>query len=333
MNSESNIRLPEALTPYLYFSHDRRRALALGASGRARWLEIDPARRAVEIAPAPLSLPMATLAAGDTVLIGSHALDRLLVATGEGARVIAAPSGELVAEVGRLPGRAHALSPSGRWLLSFEEETMWSMDLEREQREWVDTHSFHAVENAAGEEEWLHHDHVDFLATFPYAGDDAEEGGEERFWVAAGCYGFVVTHLARADESIVAVLREPGRSHVAAAGVIYDPTLVLWPFGRRHAFAIHGEGTGVVAVDPESGELHHCRVRPGGKQPYSFIRHVAPSADEASAYVRCRDGAFLWRVGEAPVRIAEPRADVLALYRGALLVADGESLRWVAVEG
>jgi hypothetical protein len=125
----------------------------------------------------------------------------------------------------------------------------------------------------------------------------------------------------------------PGRTTLASKGIVYDPTQVLSPFGQRHAFVVHGSGLGLAAVDPAGGELHHCELRPGCRQPYAFVHHVVPCGQVPTAYVGCKDGSFLWRVGQAPERIPDPAGVVVALFPDVLLCGDGETLAWEPLGG
>jgi hypothetical protein len=162
----------------------------------------------------------------------------------------------------------------------------------------------HVVEREAGEWVAVYLEHVDGIVVLP-AEDEVQP--DDDFWIAAGCYGFVATHLVDVDRFRREVYPIPGDSR-EFGDMVYDPTEVLPQLGQRHVFVLHGSGTGVAAIEPATGEFHHCWIRGRRKQPYAFIRHVVPCGTVPTAWVRSGDGDFLWRVGEAPVSAPGPPA-------------------------
>src|SRR5687768_1434525 len=121
----ARIALPEPLScVHSLFRHDGRRGVAVGErSGRLWLLDVDPDARTCELRPLPITVPRAADDTGWLVrhLSGSQTLDRLLLCS-DGARVHAVPSGEVVADLSPLPGRAACLSPDGEWVLCLDEE-------------------------------------------------------------------------------------------------------------------------------------------------------------------------------------------------------------------
>lgn len=334
--------LPEPLTWISpLFSHDGRRAVVLGDSGGLWLLEIDPAKRAVDARPLPITISQRR--DGDWAmrpLAGSHALDRLLVWT-DRMRVHVLPSGDLLHERDGPPEGegAACLTPGGRGLLCVEEERAWSVDLDASIPDARETWAFHQAEGADGRPEAVFLDHVDTLAVHPFAGadgegeeagdgDDGDEwgdddgDGEETFWLAAGCYGFVLTHLARASRGHAE--RVEGRSRTFG-GLVYDPTAPLMPGGARHVFVLHGHRCGLAALDPATGERHDCAVRPAA-HPYGFF---ADPADSPIAVVQCGDGALLWEPGVRLEPLSAVPGTAWKIYGGELLCAAGGELLWL----
>lgn len=336
--------LPEPLTWISpLFSHDGRRAVVPGESGRLWLLEIDPARRAIDVHPLPIALAKRSEDHwAPRTLAGSHTLDRLLVWT-DRMRVYALPSGELVGERdGPIEGEGTAcLTPDGHWLLCVEAERAWLAEVDAPESPRRETWAFHeseppselsddpdaAMEFVEPEPEPIYLDHVDTLAVRPRSG--AEDDEEGAFWLAAGCYGFVVTHLAwgsrwrGVDGSVEGKTRTFGP-------FVYDPTQLVRPFGARHLFVLHGLGAGLAALDPETGERHDCAVR-GSAHPYSFFQDPAISADAPVAVVQCRDGAFLWEPGVRLEPLAGVPGKAWKVYGGDVLCAAGGELVWVAL--
>lgn len=332
--------LPEPLTWISpLFSHDGRRAVVPGESGRLWLLEIDPARRAIDVQPLPIILAkrreeywaLRTLA-------GSHTLDRLLVWT-DRMRVYALPSGELVGERdGPIEGvGAACLTPDGHWLLCMEEERAWVAEVDAPESPRRETWAFHEseppFEHPDGEEpagfvapepEPVYLDHVDTLAVHPRPGAEDDEDGT--FWLAAGCYGFVVTHLAWGSRWRGVDGRVEGKTRTFG-GLVYDPTQLMRPFGARHLFVLHGLGAGLAALDPETGERHDCAVR-GSTHPYTFFEPPAISADAPIAVVQCRDGAFLWVPGVRLEPLAGVPGKAWKVYGEEILCAAGGELVW-----
>lgn len=330
--ASTRVRVPDPLfSMHVLVRHDRRRALAFGADGHLRMLEIDPASRTVEARRLPVSVPAEKADAADGVFLlsASHALDRLLLGVrGEPLRVYDLASGEVVAE-GPPAGdwRTAALSPSGRWVIAVGQGTGWTMDLSLSQPRWSETWQLHAAENEAGEVEGIFLDHVDHLATHPAP---VPPGEEEAFWVAAACYGEVITHRVSGPKGPGGLERVPGDTRGFSKGIVYDPCEFSMPWGARHAFVWNGFGAGLAAVDPATGEMATFRAR-AENHPYGFIHAVTSSGVDETALVETKDGAFLWRVGHPlPPPIQAPPGRVLALYPGALLEleSEGRHLAW-----
>lgn len=325
----ARVPLPEPLSfVHTCFRHDGRRGVAVGErSGRVWLLEVDPARRTCALQALPVTVPRRPDRDEWMVedLSGSHALDRLLLWTDQ-PRVYDIPSGQVAAELGRIPGRALCLSPDGRWVVCLDEGGGATMHLDEAAPGWRETLTFHAMENDDGAAEALYLDHVDRVVAHPC--DDAD-AGEGQFWIAAGCYGFVATHRVDALHGLGELRRVPGRSR-GAGDLVYDPTELLRPFGHRHVFVWHGYGTGLSALDPATGELHHCWIRGRGRQPYGFFSGVVPCGQAPLAWGSSRDGAFLWRVGEPPRMVPDAPGLALAPYPDALLCLspDGGELLW-----
>lgn len=330
------IPLPEPLIFHRCFRHDGRRAVAVEeGSGRLWLLEIDPGLHVVDFHPLPVGVPGGP--DGEMRiehLSGSHALDRLLVLTaGSPPRVYALPSADLVAEPRPIPGRSACLSPSGRWLISLDEDQGWTMDLDDGMPWWRETDVFHRLdvpeEGRGGEDrierEFL--DHVDGVATHTWNGEPGALGDDrERFWVAAGCYGFVLTHLVETGPAGRNVRRVEGRTRLFG-GLVYDPTELVRPFGQRHVFVRHGFGAGLAALDPASGERHDCRVG-ADRNPYGYFSAAVPCGGAPLAWVRTRDGCFLWDLGEHLLHPMPEVRPVLALYPDALLALEDGELVW-----
>lgn len=324
----ARIPLPEPLSLIRSLvRHDGRRGVAVGERTGHLWLlEIDPDARSCVPSPLPIHLPRSEDGGGWNVRLmsASHALDRLLLWTDE-ARVYAIPSGEVVAELWTHSEAALCLSPSGRWAIRLEEERGAVMDLDDPVPAWRETPAFHVAEGASGELEWIYLDHVDDVVAHPCEGEPLLET-EETFWLAAGCYGEVITHLVEGDRD---VRRVPGRTR-AFGPMVYDPTQLVRPPGQRHLFVLHGYGMGLAAVDPATGERHDCLLRPPRQQPYAFFSRVVPCGAAPLAWGRSRDGDFLWRVGDEPKLMPDAPGFVLALYPDALLclAPGGGELLW-----
>lgn len=327
------VPLPEPLSfACRCFRHDGRRAVAVGEQAGRLWLlEVDPERRAVDFHPLPLTIPLGPDGEPQMEhLSGSHSLDRLLMVPGESPPgVYALPSGEPVAEPGPIPGRAACLSPGGRWLVSLDQDQGWTLDLDASVPRWRETGDFHQLDAAGAEagtkREFL--DHVDDVVAHPCGGEpDGLGEDEERFWLAAGCYGFVLTHLVEAGPAGRNVRRVDGRTRVVG-GLVYDPTELARPFGQRHVFVRHGFGAGLAALDPATGERHDCRVG-AERNPYGYFSAVVPCGGGPLAWVRTRDGCFLWDLGEHRLHPMPEVRPVLALYPGALLALEGDELVW-----
>jgi hypothetical protein len=329
--TRARVPLPEPLSgAHLCVRHDGRRGVAVGEqSGRLWLLEIDPEGRTCSAHGTPITVPRRP--DGDEWMVGelsgSRALDRLLLWS-DRLRVYALPSGEVVADLEPVPGRAVCLSPGGRWAVSLEASTGWTMELDAPVREWRRTAAFHAMEREGGVEgEFL--DHVDTVVAHPLEGTTMPDDGEERFWIAAGCYGFVLTHQVHAGWADV--VRVPGETRGFSANVVYDPTELVHPSGQRHVFVLHGFRCGLAAIDPATGEQHDCWPRGGpGKQPYGFFYRAVPCGEAPIAWVSTRDGDFLWRVGDALLPMPEAPGVPLALYPDALLslAPGGGELLW-----
>jgi hypothetical protein len=323
--------LPEPLSPgHALIRQDGRRGVAVGErTGRLWLLDLDPDARSCKAVPLPIPVPRRADATDWDLrhISGSHALDRVLLwPADEPPRVYDLPSGRVVAELGTVPGRAVCLSPDGRWVLCLEQESGWMMDLTAPLRAWRETTAFHLVERGAGEWVAVYLDHVDGIVALP---DGEVVEPDDAFWIAAGCYGFVSTHLVNVDRFRREVYPIPGDSR-DFGDLVYDPTEVLPRLGQRHVFVVHGSGTGVAAIDPATGEFHHCWIRGRRKQPYAFIRHVVPCGTAPTAWVRSGDGDFLWRVGESPVPAPQAPGSAFALYPDQLLClsGDGGELLW-----
>ncbi|HYR08587.1 MAG TPA: hypothetical protein VEQ60_12485 [Longimicrobium sp.] len=137
------------------------------------------------------------------------------------------------------------------------------------------------------------------------------------------------THLVNVDRLRRDLYPIPGDSR-DFGGFVYDPTELLRQPGHRHVFVVHGYACGLAAIDPASGQLHHCWIRGRGQQPYGFFSSVVPCGAAPMAWARCRDGDFLWRVGHEPVPAPRSPGPAFALYPGALLCLadDGGELLW-----
>jgi hypothetical protein len=322
--------LPEPLSYHTLFRADGRRGVAVGEpTGRLWLLDLDPDARTCEANPLPITIPRRSDGRDWNVLhiSGSHALDRLLLwSEDEPPRVYDLPSGQVVAELGRIPGLAICLSPDGRWVLCLGEESGGMMDLAAPEPTWRETNAFHVVRRETGEWETVYLDHVDGIVALP---GEEDVQPDDAFWIAAGCYGFVSTHLVMVDRLRRELYPSPGDSR-DFGDLVYDPTEVLRQPGQRHVFVVHGYGTGLAALDPDTGEFHHCWIRGRRKQPYAFISRAVPCATAPLAWGRSRDGDFLWRVGQPPVMMPEPPGMVVAVYPDALLClsGDGGELLW-----
>lgn len=297
------IALPEPLGYHTFFRADGRRGVAVGErTGRLWLLDVEPEARTCEANPLPITVPRREDGRDWNVrhVSGSHALDRLLLWT-DAPRVFDLPSGQVLAELGRIPGRALCLSPDGRWALCLGEGSGGMMDLVPPEPAWRETTAFHVLQREAGgawEEVYL--DHVDGIVALP---SEEDVGPDAQFWIAAGCYGFVSTHLVNVDRHRQELYPVPGDSR-DFGGFVYDPTELL----------------------------HHCWIRGRGKQPYGFINHAVPCGTAPLAWVHSMDGGFLWRVGQPPVKMpAVPEFSLeLALHPDALLCLayGGEELLW-----
>jgi hypothetical protein len=323
--------LPEPLSFHTLFRADGRRGVAVGErTGRLWLLDVDPDARVSEANPLPITVPRSADGSDWNVrhISGSHALDRLLLwSADESPRVYDLPSGQVVAELGRIPGRAVCLSPDGRWVVCLGEERGGMMDLVAPEPAWRETTAFHVVQREMGGEwEQVYLDHVDGIVALP---GEEDVQPDDAFWIAAGCYGFVSTHLVNVDRLRRQLYPCSGESR-EFGGFVYDPTELLRQPGQHHVFVLHGYGTGLAAVDPVTGELHHCWVRGRGKQPYGFFSGVVPCGTAPIAWARCRDGDFLWRVGQRPVLMPKTPGSAIAVYPDALLCLshDGEELLW-----
>lgn len=323
--------LPEPLSPgHALIRQDGRRGVAVGErTGRLWLLDVDPDARTCQAHPLPITVPRSADGSHWDVrhVSGSHTLERLLLWPGDGPpRVYDLPSGGVVAELGSVPGRAVCLIPDGRWVLCLDEESGWMMDLAAPMPAWRETTAFHVNKRETGEWESVYLDHVDGIVARP---DEQDVEPDAVFWIAAGCYGVVSTHLVNVDRFRRELYPVPGDSR-EFGDLVYDPTDVLRQPGQRHVFVVHGYGTGVAALDPVTGEFHHCWIRGRRQQPYAFIRHVVPCGTAPTAWVRCGDGDFLWRVGEPPVTMPEAPGTVVAVYPNALLClsADGGEVLW-----
>ena len=340
--------LPEPLTYVLpLFRADGLRAVVLGDSGRLWLLDADPERRTAVFQPLPITIPEG--GRGErrlTALAGSHTLDRLLVWS-DRLRVHALPSGEVLYE-NESPGEGAAcLSPSGRFVICLGEEGGWTVYLAATPLLPWKTEELHRGEEpfarADGgdgaadppEPEPVFLDDVEHLVAHP--SPDAPDRGwswgpeieRERFWLAAGCYGFVLVHQVNGSDW--GVERVPGDTR-SFGGLVYDPTEPVRPFGARHLFVLHGHRCGLAALDPETGEVHHCAVRREG-HPYAFFHAVAVCADSPRAVVTCRDGAFLWEPGVRLDPLPGLPGLAWALYRDVVLCAAGAELLWVTLPG
>ncbi|HEX2207236.1 MAG TPA: hypothetical protein VHG93_06100, partial [Longimicrobium sp.] len=240
---------------------------------------------------------------------GSHALDRLLLWSGP-PRVYDVPSGEVAADLRRIPGRALCLSPDGRWVLCLGETSGGMMDLAAPDPAWRETTAFHVRRRENGDWEEVYLDHVDCIVALP---GEQDVQPDDAFWITAGCYGFVSTHLVNVDRLRREVYPTAGESR-DFGDFVYDPTEVLRQPGQRHVFVWHGYGVGLAALDPATGEFHHCWIRGRAQQPYGFISGVVPCGTAPIAWGHSRDGDFLWRVGEPPVMMPEPPGTVIAVY-------------------
>ncbi|HYR08588.1 MAG TPA: hypothetical protein VEQ60_12490 [Longimicrobium sp.] len=142
--------LPEPLSYHTFFRADGRRGVAVGErTGRLWLLDLDPDARTCEANPLPIAVPRREDGRDWNVrhISGSHALDRLLLwSVGEPPRVYDLPSGQVVAELGRVPGRALCLSPDGRWVLCLGEGGGGMMDLVAPQPTWRETTAFHVLQ-------------------------------------------------------------------------------------------------------------------------------------------------------------------------------------------
>jgi hypothetical protein len=208
------------------------------------------------------------------------------------------------------------------------------MDLASSLPRWRETGEFHRMERkdaAPGDaEEHVYLDHVDGVVAHPCGGErDGLEEDEERFWLAAGCYGFVLTHLA--EGSAGRAFRVEGRTR-AFGGLVYDPTELVRPLGERHLFVRHGFGAGLAALDPATGERHDCRTGPE-RNPYGYFSTVVPCGGAPLAWVRTRDGCYLWDLGEHLLHPMPEARLVLALYPDALLALEGDELVWRGLGG
>ncbi len=337
-----------------HFGAGGRRALAIDRrSGRTWFLLVDPDSRAITPYPPGITIPPERLEEIDRPgrISFSAAHDRVVIWT-DRARVHGLPGGELLAEIERVSGRCICMSPDGRWLVSLEEERGWTMDVTSASPAWRETGVFQQREPEGWtprgrewdddgnpvdddgsddpEPEGVYLDHVDWAVAIPWGGEPRVGTLEEgMFWLLAGCYGFVQSHLAIPSFTGWMLGRVVGESR-AYGGLVYDPIDRLQPAGSRHALVTHGSGAGLAAVDPATGEIFHCRVRPGGN-PYSFFHAAVPCGTAPMAWVRCRDGDFLWRFGSAPERMPAAPGHVLAVYPNALLCATADGLAWVAM--
>ena len=341
----ARIRTPAPLEgSVVCFGHDGRRGAAWDERGRLWIIDADPSARTAEARPLPIVIarpPVEELRHGD--LSGSHGLARLLARGADGARVIDAATGEVVADVGALPGRCACLSPDGRRLIALDEEAGWSMDVDAPRFGWRSGASFYVEEEPyafADTEGWteeeidrrelppvrgLYLDHVDDVLAHPWPLDS--DGTGDELVLAAACYGFVATHVACAMGD-GGVARVGGRSRTFG-GLVYDPTELARPWGERHVFVVHGYGTGVSALDPVTGESFAFPTP--DRAGYCHVHAVVPCGTAPIAWVRTKAGAFLWRVGAEAAPMPDAPGRILALYPDALLCADGGELVWVGI--
>lgn len=325
--------LPEPLSHHTYFRRDGRRGVAVGArSGQVWLLDADPGARTCHVRALPIHAERSADGKDWAVheLSGSHALDRLLLWSGR-PRVYDVPSGEVVADLGRIPGRALCLSPDGRWVVCLDQTSGGMMDLAAPGPAWRETTAFHVRRREDGEWEEVYLDHVDCIVTLP---GEQDVQPDDAFWIAAGCYGFVSTHLVDVDRLRREVYPTAGGSR-DFGDFVYDPAEVLRQPGQRHVFVWHGYGVGLAALDPATGEFHHCWIRGRAQQPYGFISGVVPCGTAPIAWGHSRDGDFLWRVGEPPVMMPEPPGMVIAVFPDALLCTpyEGDALLWCDLPG
>lgn len=325
--------LPEPLSWRTFFRRDGGRGVAIGERTGTLWLlDADPRARRCEVRPLPVTVPRTEDGKGWLVrhLSGSDTLDRLLLWS-DGVRVYAVPSGQVVADLSPLPGRAVCLSPDGEWVVCLGDGKGAFRHLDSTAPEWspwVETSTFHELDHEDGSAEEVLLDHVDGIVAHPCEDESAD------FWIAAGCYGEAISHRVYPAPLMGGMRRERWETHVYG-GFVYDPTEMLHPSGQRHVFLLHGYGTGLAALDPATGEVHHCWIRGRGKQPYGFIHGVVPCGQAPMAWGGSKDGAFLWRVGEPPEIMPDPPGMVIALYPHAMLCLspDGAELLWCDLPG
>lgn len=328
------IRPPEPLTPYSYLRADGRVGVVPGESGRLWRMYVDPEARTVGFDPMPVVLPPESEPYQPPLreLSGSADLSRVLLWT-DRLRVIDFATGETVreAEPRPLDLRAVCITPSGRHLIGLGESLGWTLEVDGE-RGWRETSEFH---DAGDEFQFL--DHVDQVVAVPIAGSEVAAGDDEDgFWmdaradfrVVAACYGeaLVQRMVEWTPGGIGAV---DGERRWLGKHMVYDPTQIHTPAGPRYVLVHHGSGSGVVALDLETGEEIPFPIPE--RMGYAYVGGVVPCGTAPLAYVSTKDGKRLWHVGEG--RVTPLDGDfpgVVAVYPGTLLCNTAEgALRFV----
>lgn len=149
------------------------------------------------------------------------------------------------------------------------------------------------------------------------------------FEIFVGCYGFIWSAVIEYQSN--GLMKKLDNSSVIFSDVVYDPVEMIKPVGSNYSLAIHGYGSGLIALD----SLNKCSYNFPARQldpqhNYGSVSAGIAGIGTPTCVVYCGKSEFLWNPGSEPHDIVQNIGYPIALYKDLLLAKnlDGDVLTW-----
>ncbi len=149
------------------------------------------------------------------------------------------------------------------------------------------------------------------------------------FEIFVGCYGFIWSTVI--EYKTFGKMKKLDYSSLIFSDVVYDPVEMISPVGSNYSLAVHGYGSGLIALD----SLNKCSYNFPSRQldpqhNYGSVKGGLAGIGTKTCMVICGKSEFLWDPGSEPLEIIDHIGTPIALYDGILLARnlDGDKLTW-----
>lgn len=152
---------------------------------------------------------------------------------------------------------------------------------------------------------------------------------KKSFEIFVGCYGFIWSAVI--EYKTFGKMKKLDHSSLIFSDVVYDPVEMVSPPGSNYSLAVHGYGSGLIALD----SLNKCSYNFPARQldpqhNYGSVSGGIAGIGTPTCLVRCGKAEYLWNPGSQPVEIIENIGYPIAIYKDVLLAQDldGDKLTW-----